>query len=309
MKTMINMTTSIYDIERYRDLAHLREFYRGFGCDGYELMRCPPPSSDILPKEDVVGVHLAYFTSWIDFWLGDEEALIEEYGSRERIVEFVRSELEFAAGKEAEYVVFHAGDSVSREVFTYRFRHTDEEVVDAVAEIVNLALEGTDYSFWFLVENLPWPGMRFTRPEITKRLLERIRYEKKGIMLDTGHLMCTNPDITSEEEGIAYIRRCLDAHGPLCRYIKGVHLHRSLSGAYVKGILADPPKLPEDYDERIGMAYMHVFQIDQHRPFSCKKVRELIRQINPEYLTHEFVTSDLAQHEEYLRVQVEALGM
>ncbi|MCI8672274.1 MAG: TIM barrel protein [Lachnospiraceae bacterium] len=320
MKTMINITTSIYDIERYRNLSHLREFYRRFGCDGYELMRCPPPSSDILGKEDVVGVHLAYFTSWIDFWLGDEEALLEEYGSRERyeafyggtsrerIVEFVRSELEFAAGKEAEYVVFHAGDSVSREVFTYRFRHRDEEIVDAVAEIVNLALEGTDYSFWFLVENLPWPGMRFTRPEITERLLGQIRYEKKGIMLDTGHLMCTNPDIVSEEEGIAYIRRCLDAHGPLCRYIKGVHLHRSLSGSYVKSVLADPPVLPDDYDERIGMAYMHVFRIDQHQPFSCKEVKELIRQINPEYLTHEFVTNDLAQHEEYLRVQVEALA-
>ena len=53
---------------------------------------------------------------------------------------------------------------------------------------------------------------------------------------------------------------------------------------------------------------MHVFRIDQHQPFSCKEVKELIRQINPEYLTHEFVTNDLAQHEEYLRVQVEALA-
>ena len=143
--------------------------------------------------------------------------------------------------------------------------------------------------------------------EITERLLTQIRYEKKGIMLDTGHLMCTNPDIASEEEGIAYIQRCLDAHGPLCRYIKGVHLHKSLSGPYVKSVLADPPDLPKDYDERIGMAYMHVFQIDQHRPFSCKEVKGLIRQIAPEYLTHEFVTNDLAQHKAYLRVQTEAL--
>lgn len=127
-------------------------------------------------------------------------------------------------------------------------------------------------------------------------------------MLDTGHLMCTNTDIASEEDGIAYIRRCLDAHGDLCRYIKGIHLHQSLSGAYVKGVLADPPRLPEAYDERIGMAYMHVFRVDQHRPFTCKKVKELIRQINPEYLTHEFVTADLAQHEEYLRAQTEALA-
>lgn len=320
MKTMINITTSIYDINRFRGLAHLREFYHRYGCDGYELMRSIPPVSNILPKEDVVGVHLAYYTNWIDFWLGDQKALLDEYGSKERyeafyggssrevLLAFVRSELEYAASMDAEYVVFHAGDSTSREVFSYQFRHTDEEVADAVADLVNQALEGTDYSFWFLLENLPWPGMRFTRPEITQRLLEQIRYPKKGIMLDTGHLMCTDPDITSMEKGLEYIHRCLDAHGPLCAYIKGVHLHQSVSGPYVKGVLASPPVLPEDYDERIGMSYMHVFQIDRHQPFTCPGVPDLIRRIRPDYLTHEFVTRNLAQHESYLQAQTEAMA-
>lgn len=55
MKKMINITNSIYDTDRYRDATHLREFYQRYGCDGYELMRCKPPCSDILPKEDEIG--------------------------------------------------------------------------------------------------------------------------------------------------------------------------------------------------------------------------------------------------------------
>lgn len=319
MKKMINITNSIYDTDRYRDAAHLREFYQRYGCDGYELMRCKPPCSDILPREDVVGVHLAYFTSWIDFWLEDEKALLAEYDTREqyeaiyggtskeRILEFVRDELKFADSMGAEYVVFHAGSSTSREVFTYQFTHPDEVVVDALADIINQVLDGTDYSFYFLVENLPWSGMRFTNPEVTRRLIDKIHYPKKGIMLDTGHLMCTNPDITTQEEGIEYIYKCLNEHGELRHYIKGVHFHQSLSGPYVKSVLANPPVLPDNYKDRINMAYSHVFKIDEHRPFTCPGVKELIEFINPEYLTYEFITWDLKQHEEFMEAQTEAM--
>ena len=48
----------------------------------------------------------------------------------------------------------------------------------------------------------------------------------------------------------------LNRHGSLATWVRGVHLHQSLSGAYVKartGLL--PAGLPEDYGERFGVSY------------------------------------------------------
>ena len=62
---------------------------------------------------------------------------------------------------------------------------------------------------------------------------------------------CTG--LKSEAEGADYIRRMLNRHGSLATWVRGVHLHQSLSGEYVKahtGLL--PAGLPEDYGERFG---------------------------------------------------------
>lgn len=37
------------------------------------------------------------------------------------------------------------------------------------------------------------------------RLFEKIKHKNVGIMLDTGHLMNTNPELQTEEDGIEYI--------------------------------------------------------------------------------------------------------
>lgn len=50
-------------------------------------------------------------------------------------------------------------------------------------------------------------------PEMTRRLLDQIHYPKKGIMLDTGHLMHTNLELRTEEEAIGYILEKIKAHG------------------------------------------------------------------------------------------------
>ena len=45
--------------------------------------------------------------------------------------------------------------------------------------------------------------------------------------------MNTNPSLRSQEEGIEYILRILDGMGSYRDYIRGIHLHYSLSGEYV----------------------------------------------------------------------------
>ena len=49
------------------------------------------------------------------------------------------------------------------------------------------------------MENLWWPGLNFRRPEMTYLLLESIHYQKKGLMLDTGHFLLTHPHILSDD--------------------------------------------------------------------------------------------------------------
>ena len=109
------------------------------------------------------------------------------------------------------------------------------------------SLDGETGTFEFLMENQWWPGFTMTDPDQTAYLLDAVRYPRKGIMLDTGHLLNTNPDLHSEGEGVAYIHSILDAHGDLCRYIRGFHFNLSLSGDYVHAHTGMLPPLPQEY--------------------------------------------------------------
>ena len=319
MKTMFNLTTSSDDMDRFLGREDLEKLMNGF--DGVELMQFEEDTRGIIPKERVIVVHLGYFPCWLDFWKGNEAALRKEFDNRETwemmyggsdrelIRNRYRQELKIAHDYHAEYVVFHVSEATIEESFTWKYHHTDEEVIDATIEIWNEVLQEEDGSIAFLMENLWQPGLTFTRPEMTKRLMEGIDYPNKGIMLDTGHLLHTNTGIRTQEEGLRYINQLLDEHGELCRYIRGMHLNQSLTGEYCEKTINNPPYLGETYWDRYGMMFRHAFAVDQHMPFTCKGVDELVRRIAPEYLTFEFITADSVQHLEYLNAQRKALGM
>lgn len=319
MKTLFNITTSSDDMDRFSSQEDLLKLMDGF--DGLELMYYGKDSCGIIPKEKVIGLHMNYFPYWLDFWNGDTDAMLQEFGSlevcekvyggntREVLIEHFRQDLKIAHQYNAEYVVFHTTDARIEETFTGKYRHTDEEVIDGLIELMNEFLSDEDGTLLFLVENLWQPGFRFTRPEMTKRLLEGIQYKNKGIMLDTGHLFHTNNTIRTQEEGLQYIQRQLDAHGELCKYIRGIHLNQSITGAYVEEIEKNPPKMAESYEERMGQMFWHAFAVDKHLPFTCEGVDKLVERISPEYLTFEFITVDGKQHLEYLKEQKKALKM
>ena len=67
------------------------------------------------------------------------------------------------------------------------------------------------------------------------------------------------------------------------------------------------PELSEDYNERMEKIYTCVFRMDQHKPFTCAGVRELIKRIDPDYLTYEFISNNREEHMELLRQQRQAL--
>jgi len=150
------------------------------------------------------------------------------------------------------------------------------------------------------MENLWWPGLNFRRPEMTYLLLESIHYQKKGLMLDTGHFLHTNLDLKTQEEGVDYLNQMLDAHGDLVSYIKGIHLQQSLTGDYVKEWLSTRHELPEDPSERFCKVYEHIFKIDKHEPFTAEGVPAMVQRIQPLYVTYEYITRSREELGKYL---------
>lgn len=319
MKTLMNLTTSTYDLDRFPSREALLALIDEFGLDGVELLACDPDPRGIVPAGRVVGQHMLYYPYWLDFYRGDEAALLREFGSldvcervyggssKAALVERVRADFANAERYGAEYVVFHVSDAGIREAMSGTFRHSSAEVIDATCDLLGEALSGARYRPLLLLENLWQPGLTLTDPAMTRRLLEGVPYENAGILLDTGHLFHTNERIASQEEGLAYIHAMLDRHGALMQRIRGVHLHQSITGEYARGVRANPPALGATYDECAWQMFEYAFAVDRHRPFTCAGVRDLIERIAPDYLTYEFITDDLAQHRAFLAEQKRAL--
>lgn len=318
MKIQFNLTTSWDDMRRFQSRDELLDLMRGL--DGVELMHFDEDERGIIPPERVIGLHMSYFPCWLDFWNGNEDAVLREFGSMENahqvyggcgrsaILNRFRQDLKNAHRWGAEYVVFHISECTIGECFRLQYSHSDEEVIDAVTELLNELFADEDGSIALLMENLWQPGLTFTRPEMTRRLLDSVRYPNKGIMLDTGHLLHTNLSLRTQQEGLDYIHQLLDAHGDLCQHIRGMHLNQSLTGEYMRETMLNPPDLSGDYAERCGQMFMHAFAVDKHQPFTCPGVDALVERIAPEYLTFEFITTDTDQHREYLNAQRCALG-
>lgn len=318
MKTLFNITTSDDDLQRFDSAKDLEKMMDAF--DGVELMYFDKDEQNIIEKDRVVGLHMHFFPFWLDFWKGNEERLIKEFDTRqtweayyggtdrEAIIRRYKKDMEIAHQYDVEYVVFHVSEASIEESFTWNYHYSDEEVVDATAELLNELFRGEDGKIALLLENLWQPGMKFTNPSVTKRLLDQVAYPNKGIMLDTGHLLHTNTKIKTQEEGVSYIHQMLDAHGELAGCIRGMHLNQSLTGEYCEEIKKNPPPMGKTYRERYNQMFFHAFAVDKHEPFTAKGVKELVERIAPEYLTFEFITADNVQHQMYLKEQLKALG-
>ncbi len=297
----------------------LRDDCAALGLQGVEGIWGGADIPSDFPPDLLVGYHLTFYPDWLDIYREDWTALLWKFGSRDAVRRFYggegpevllrlyRADLERAAALGARYVVFHVTDVSIEEGYTYRWLHSNREVIDAAAELAGRLLAGREWPFAFLVENQWWPGFTFTEPEETARLLEAVRYPRTGILLDTGHLMNANPALATEAEGLRFIGEMLDRHGPLCRRIQGVHLHQSLSGAYVRAHTGFLPPLPADYGARYGVSYGHIQRIDRHEPWTHPAVAGLVARIAPQYLTHELAASGRAARRRAVQTQLETL--
>ena len=319
MKTTINFSTCSCDIDRYETAGELNAFLDEFGIDGIELSCQWQFDESRIPTNRVIGIHMRAFANWMDFYLGNTDALVREFDNRPNWEKFYggsdknalirqfKCDLEAAERYNAEYLVFHVANETIEEGFTGEYSYTDEQVADCAAELLNELSSNYKGSAALLLENLWMPGLTMRAPVITERLLNSIEYENKGIMLDTGHLMHTDISIDTQEQGVKLINEMLDIHGELTKHIRGVHLHQSATGAYMRKLYGSATELKPTYEERTMQMYLNAFAIDRHEPFTCAGVKALVERIAPQYLTFELMSESREQHKKLLSEQFDAL--
>jgi len=319
MKIVMNITTCSEDTDRYRNTADLRQFYQRLGLDGLVVLEVGPDEKSLIQPEDVPGVHLRYFSGWMDFWTGDEARLIAEfqapenwrrtYGGNERaaLIRAYQENIRFANTLQPEYLVFHVSDCTMAESMLRRYHYTDEQVCDAVIDLLNQVTDEITGAPWLLLENLWYPGLTMERPEIVRRLLDGVRYPKTGVMLDTGHLMHTNQALQTPDQAVDYIHTILDRYDDL-RFIRGVHLHQSLTGAYAGELIRTWQPVEGTYQEQMWSVMGHIFNIDTHKPFCSHRIGELLDRLTGlEFLCLENITATRQEHAGYLAEQMRYL--
>lgn len=315
MKTLANLSNVRSDWARFSDAQDASAFLARTGMDGLELLLYEDGLPAALPQGSLLGVHLTYFPSWVPFWRSDVARLESDYGSlsaaheafgcrdRTGLARLYRRQLDLAARLNAEYVVFHVAEASPQETVSYKFRYSSEQVIQSALEVIGMVLAGRDDPFYFLVENLWWPGFTFTDPRLTRLLLDGIPCRHKGIMLDIGHLMHTNRALNALPEASRYISDMIALHGPLARFIRGVHLHQTLSGRYAEQMLRQDIRLSGSGFEQLMASYRHIMAIDAHRPYLDASIVPVLKQIAPDFLVYEFITESRAQHEDWLLKQ------
>ena len=316
-----NFTNFPEELERFAGRDDLMDTLAYFGCSGIELNYSAANSLGYIDASMVNSVHLPSPPAWMDLWLGNRDALIREYGDLETMamyfggsgpedfVRLIRTAMDKAAELDAAYVVFHVCEVKLWEMYTRTFDYSDREVAHETAQFLNEVMEGRDYPFELLLENLWWPGLTFHDPDIPFQLLEEVKHPKTGFVLDTGHMMNSELSLRTADEAVGFIMKKLSAIDGILPHIRAMHLCESLSGEYAASRIQDRPKPGKTYPERFGQAFTDIFKIDQHFPISSLRYRDLIEMIGPSFIVHELITGSREEWERKMTQQCRCLGM
>lgn len=319
MKTVMNITTCQEDTGRYQNSADLQAFYQSFGLDGLEVLEVGPDQRGVILPQDTIGVHLKYYSSWMDLWSNNQDRLLSEYQTPDAVraayggtdqnalIQSYRNNIHFANTLQPEYLVFHVSECTMAESMLHQYYYTDEQVCDAAAALLNTVTDEIAGAPWLLLENLWYKGLTMEQPEIVQRLLDQIHYPKVGVMLDVGHLMHTNRDLENIDQAVDYIHSILDRYKNL-DFVKGIHLHQSLTGAFAKACIAQWKPISGTYQEQMWDVMERIFRLDTHQPFCSRRIEEIFRRLPElEFLCLEQISSSREQHSQNLATQINFL--
>lgn len=317
------------DLNRFSNQwVGLKEYIDEQKIDGIELLiGYDTPSADI-PTDCVKSVHLPFWVTWLDVWRKGEEAAKAYFpncplgqlqticGGRnaQEMVATQKNLWLHAAHFQAAHAVVHAAHVELEHAFTRDFTYKSSEVLNSFAELLNRTAQEFGSGkppVTVAIENLWWPGLDFLFPAEVDDFASRIEFSNWNFILDTGHLMNTNIALRCEDEAIDFVleriaRLSKDARDK----IRSLHLNLSLSGEYqskqvMKGLPSDWHKM--NSSEQYSCARNHVLQIDQHLPFQTARVKEIINELAPELVVHEFITKSLEEYSRKLNQQLKGL--
>ena len=144
-----NFPLSKYSLQPYGSWEALGEQVKALGLDGLEVIADPDDPAEDIPLSLVAGYHMTFFVDWVDFWRQDKKALKQKFRSEAELREAFRGtepadllghfqeDLALARRLKAPYLVFHVSDVSIEEGYTYRWLHSDREVLDASVELIN----------------------------------------------------------------------------------------------------------------------------------------------------------------------------
>lgn len=307
----------------------LKKYIEVSEADGLELLIGYESASNDIPKEIVKSIHLPFWITWLDVWRKGEQGLKAYFppmsadhiqyccgGSNQHEMIATQKKLwELAAEFQPKQAVMHAAHVELEHAFTRKFTYTDEEVLRNFADLLNRTAQefsNGEPPCVIGIENLWWPGLNFGNSAVTDDFAGSLNFDQWNLVLDTGHLMNTNPKLRCEDEAVDFVLEKLSQLSVGVRgRIKSMHLNLSLSGEYQmqqirNGLPADWTNLP--HGEKYSSARNHVLKIDQHLPFQSSRVKEIVEMVRPHTVIHEFITPTMAEYDELLKQQVGLLA-
>lgn len=306
-------TKNGYDESLIKTRHNLQQFANSMELDGVEMFVYQDMSTDEAVATS--GAHLRYWPSWLGFWQHDMERVKRElpeeknikayYGAAtpEQWLDVIRANINESLKLSPQYLVWHISEASMEELYTMKFKYNDMQVISGAAEVFNAVSSIIPANVTVLFENLWWPGLQLTDKLVVKAFFDRINRDNIGIMLDIGHLANTNPLLKSEDDIVEYTIETVKNLGEWAKYIKGMHLSKSLSGGYVNSFKREFPR-----SASFAEHYKHITNIDQHMPFTDTNMEKVVRMIKPDYLVHELFYNDLSTMAKYVQLQQKVLG-
>lgn len=323
MQDIINFSSYSVDLSRYdHSWDEVTRFVRREEFSGIELLLGGEHTATV-PPDLVTSVHLPGWLGWIRLWREPEtipedgDFFQQEYyfggASRKHFMRTFRRYLSQAASVKANYAVFHITHIELDEFFTRNHRYTHEEVLSSAASFLNAACSvfpGGEPPVAIGFENLWWPGLTFLSEDTIDFFVHQLAFDNWIFVLDTGHMM-NALQVSTEEEGIEKVLRTITRlSGKTLEKMVAVHFQCSTSWVYQKEHFFRPPPSGFEslsYEEQISLLMPMVSELDQHRPFTNPRCREIIDLVRPEYLVHEFTSRSREELEEKVRIQRETL--
>lgn len=323
MRYLFHLSTVPKYLDWFRhDWDEIQAFAKEHQMDGVEIM-VHDYDIDRVPDNFAYGMHLRFWPMWLDFWNRDAAAVANTVGERGQVkrlygdidpqclVDQYRSQYNTAKKLGVKYMVFHVSHVTNEDIFKWEYDYTDKEVMEATIALVNQAFPKDEDGPLLLFENLWWPGLTFCDPELTKWFIEQIDYKNKGYLLDTSHLILTNPEIGTEDEAVDYMRRIVRSLGKTSSYIKGMHVNKALPKEYMRQnhlLKLEKYKNAKTQWDKTGIIKEHIGNLDVHKPFDHPAIGKLIDDIKPEFCVFEVTPDSKEELSHYLTLQNKALG-